>query len=115
MGKIRTFETGATRDTDEGKLDYDGFLSPLVLQRFAEYMNKHRKQSDGSLRTSDNWKKGITKDAYMKSAWRHFMDWWSEHQKLPSRDGMEEAICALMFNCMGYLHETLKENEGILN
>ena len=27
----RVFETGATRDTDAGKPDYEGFLSPLVI------------------------------------------------------------------------------------
>ena len=40
--KIRTFETGATRDTELGKLDYEGFLSPTVLKAYAEYLNKHR-------------------------------------------------------------------------
>ena len=104
---MRKFNTGATRDTDEGKNDYDGFLSPLVIQRFGDYMNKHRKQADGKLRDSDNWQKGIPKDAYMKSAWRHFIDWWQEHRGYSSKDGIEEAICALMFNAMGYLHELL--------
>ena len=106
---MRNFDTGATRDTDEGKYDYEGFLSPLVLERFGEYMNKNRIQADGATRDSDNWQKGIPMDAYMKSGWRHFMDWWRIH-RLPERwgDGLEEALCALMFNVMGYLHEILK-------
>ena len=54
---MRTFDTGATRDSDNDKLDYEGFLSPLVLRRYAEYLHKHRKQSDGKIRTSDNWQK----------------------------------------------------------
>lgn len=112
MGKIRKFETGATRDTDHGKYDYEGFLSPIVLDRFSQYMNKHRIQSDGTLRDSDNWQKGIPKVAYMKSGWRHFMDWWMEHRGYSSREGVEEALCALMFNVMGYLHETLMEKNG---
>ena len=33
MGGIREFATGASRDTDAGKLDLEGFLSPLVLER----------------------------------------------------------------------------------
>jgi len=107
-GQIRKFETGATRDTDTGKYDYEGFLSPLVLQRFGEYMNKHRKQSDGTLRDSDNWQKGIPQTAYIKSAWRHFHDWWMEHRGYSSREGLEDALCALLFNVMGYLHEHLK-------
>ena len=106
--KIRTFPTGATRDTDADKLDFEGFLSPLVLVRYAEYMNKHRKQSDGQLRDSDNWQKGIPQAQYMKSAWRHFMDWWLEHRGHKSREGLEDALCGLLFNVAGYLHESLK-------
>jgi len=112
MGKIRQFNTGATRDTDAGKNDYEGFFSPLVIQKFGDYMTKHRKQSNGDLRASDNWQKGIPKEAYIKSAWRHFLDVWMEHRGIPSKDGLEEALCALMFNTMGYLYEILKDKES---
>jgi hypothetical protein len=74
---VRTFGTGATRDLDVNKLDFEGFLSPLVLKRYAEHMHKARKLPDGSLRASDNWQLGIPKDAYMKSMFRHFFDVWS--------------------------------------
>lgn len=112
---MREFDTGATRDNEDGKLDYEAFLSPLALERYAQYMHKHRVQSDGELRGGDNWQKGIPSDAYMKSAWRHFMTWWRLHRDWAEPDeyyddGMEEAICALMFNCMGYLHN-LKEKQ----
>jgi hypothetical protein len=66
---MREFETGATRNPEEGKLDYEGFLSPLVLECYAKYMHEHRLQSDGKLRDSDNWQKGIPKEVYMKSGW----------------------------------------------
>ena len=46
----RTFDTGASRDTEAGKLDFEGFLSPPVLERYAEYLNKHRVMADGSTR-----------------------------------------------------------------
>ena len=107
---MREFETGATRDSDEGKPDYEGFLSPLVLARYGEYMLKHQVQPDGALRASDNWQHGMPLDCYIKSAWRHFLDWWLEHRGLPSREGLEDALCALMFNVMGYLHETLRRD-----
>lgn len=107
-GASRTFATGATRDTDAGKLDYEGFLSPLVLKRYAEYMHSHRKQSDGKLRDADNWQKGIPRSAYMQSGWRHFMDWWMEHDGYATEAGMEAALCAVIFNASGYLHEVLK-------
>jgi len=110
---MREFDTGATRDTDTSKLDLEGFLSPRVLQRYAEYMNKHRVQADGKLRDSDNWQKGIPLDAYMKSGYRHFFDWWVNHRGVTSvaKDNVEESLCALIFNAMGYLHEHLKNQE----
>lgn len=108
---MRNFESGATRDDNKGKPDFEGFLSPLVIKRYGEYMDKHRKQADGKLRDSDNWKKGIPKETYIKSAWRHFLDWWLEHRGHKSREGIEEALMALLFNVMGYAYELLKEKE----
>lgn len=110
---MRTFETGATRDSDSEKYDYEGFLSPAVLERFAEYMHKHRQQADGKLRDSDNWQKGIPLVAYMKSMFRHFMDLWKLHRGLPVGPGVdaEDTCCAMLFNVQGYLLETLKAKE----
>jgi hypothetical protein len=112
---MRQFETGATRDDEDNKLDYGGFLSPLVLLRYAQYMHKCRIQADGKLRASDNWKKGIPLEAYMKSKWRHFMDTWMYSQTGGTPEQREEALCAELFNTMGMLHELLKlrmEQEG---
>ena len=108
----RKFDTGATRDADDGKIDFEGFLSPLVLQRYGEYMNRHRKLADGSLRDSDNWQKGIPLSAYMKSLWRHVKDAWTAHRGYAtySGDDIEEELCAVIFNASGYLHERLKSN-----
>jgi len=105
---LRRFSTGATRDTDTGKPDFEGFLSPLTLRRYGEYMHSHRVQPDGSVRDSDNWQRGIPLDAYMKSAFRHFLDAWSEHRGVKTEAGLEESLCALIFNASGYLHEVLK-------
>jgi len=116
---IRTFETGATRDGDSTKPDYEGFLSPVALARYGQYMNKHRVQSDGGVRDSDNWQKGIPSDAYMKSMLRHVMDLWTLHRKVPAydlKDGhtitKQEALCAILFNAFGYLHEILRWNKS---
>ena len=113
---MREFETGATRDQDDTKPDYEGFLSPLVVARYGEYMHKNRVQADGTLRASDNWQKGIPLTAYMKSGFRHFMEWWRLHRRDAFRSwqadsaDMQEALCALMFNAMGYLHVVLTED-----
>ena len=111
LGNVRTFETGATRNDDSNEHDYEGFLSPLVIKRFGIYMHKHRTQADEKIRTSDNWQLGMTKESYMKSGWRHFLDWWMEHRRHASRDGIEDALMGLLFNVMGYAHEVLKEKE----
>lgn len=108
LAPIREFATGATRDTDEGKLDYEAFLSPLVLACYAYHMDKHRRQRNGVMRDPDNWQKGIPKEAYMKSMWRHFMDVWRLHRGWSARDDLEGALCALLFNVHGMLHEYLK-------
>lgn len=111
---MRTFETGATRDSDSTKIDPEGFLSPLVVLRYSAYMHKHRKQADGNLRDSDNWQKGMSLPVYMKSLWRHFLDVWllhRGHQSDHDDEGydLEEALCAMLFNVSGYLHELLKQ------
>ncbi len=112
MGVSRKFDTGATRDSDVGKYDYEGFLSPLVIERYGQYMDKHRKQSDGKIRESDNWQNGFGNDHYavcMKSLWRHFIDLWFEHRKLVSREGIDDAICGILFNTMAYYHKVLHD------
>jgi hypothetical protein len=102
----RTFETGATRDSDDSKLDFEGFLSPLVIERFAQHMHAARKMPDGTMRESDNWQKGIPLAAYMKSMWRHFFAVWQSHRG--NSGDIETELCALRFNVDGMLHEILK-------
>lgn len=107
---MRVFDSGATRNIDTRKVDYEGFYSPLVMARFARYMHKNRRMKDGARRASDNWQKGIPLDAYMKSAFRHFVEWWTVHRgwkRVPGR-AREDMICALLFNAQGYLHECLE-------
>ena len=108
---IRKFETGATRNTDNDKYDYEGFESPLVIKRFGKYMHKHRKQADGNLRGSDNWQKGMPINAYMSSMLRHLMDVWLHHDGFGDKavEPLEDALCALRFNVNGYLFEVLRE------
>lgn len=111
---VRQFETGATRSADTGKPDYEGYLSPLVIEAFGKYMTKHRHLPDGSLRASDNWQRGIPRDAYIKSLFRHFMDLHRIHRMGHANDHegkrvtIEDTLAALLFNVQGYFHEYLK-------
>lgn len=110
-GEIRSFSSGATRDTSEGKHEFGGFLSPVVLRRFGEYMTKHRRQSDGSLRDSDNWKKGMPRRVFLESLLRHILDVWGfvteDDSVVHSLDEIEEALMAIIFNAQGLAREIL--------
>ena len=109
----REFPTGANRSDAANKLDYEGYLSPLVIQRFGRYMYEH--QYEGA-RTSDNWQKGIPITEYLKSLLRHVLDLWLWHRGYgdAATETKEEALCAILFNTQGYLYELLKEKTKLL-
>ena len=111
--KIRTFESGATRDTVEGKLSYRRGLSAIVLRRYLQYLAKHRKQPDGSMREFDNWKKGMDFDVYLDSLLRHDIDLGIMAEGFVAEDNrgqcdIEDLLCAIIFNASGALYELLK-------
>lgn len=113
--RVETFSTGATRESDLGKLDYEGFISPRAFHTFSTYMHKHRLQADGTLRASDNWQKGIPTERYRKSLVRHLIEYWYTYRggSLDDRSerdpqNEEEMLCAILFNVQGLLHEGVK-------
>jgi len=110
MDKIRTFPSGSTRDTEEGKLSYVKGLSPIVLKGYLQYLDKHRLQADGQKRSFDNWKLGIDQEAYLDGLGRHFWDVWLLCHRYPAEDNhgpveLKNALYAIMFNSMGLLYE----------
>ena len=105
---MRKFDSGATRNSDDDKLDFEGFLSPIVIERYGEYLHKHRIQKDGKIRESDNWQQGIPQDVYMKSMLRHLIEIWKSHRGY-EEENIQESLCGLLFNAMGYLFEELKK------
>ena len=115
MPNMRTFDTGATRDSDTDKPEFIGFISPEAWVRFGDYMHDHRFQADGTKRASANWRKGIPRAVYIESLMRHMMDlwqfWWMEQdgQEAEHKE-VEDALCAILFNTQGFLHEYLKGN-----
>jgi hypothetical protein len=119
LDKVRKFDSGAVRDGDDGKYDYEGFLSPTVLAAFAEYMHGHRKLADGTYRASDNWQAGIPLDAYAKSLVRHMFDFWlirRNGEAIRPESGesvsLKETLCAILFNAQGYLFELIREEQN---
>lgn len=104
---MREFETGAKRSENTGKPDYSGFISPLALKRFGQYMLKHQLCEDGTLRSSSNWKKGMPLESYKESGIRHMIDFWDAYEA-GNMEEAEELACAMFFNIQGFLHERQK-------
>jgi hypothetical protein len=113
---MREFGTGATRTPINGKVDFEAYLSPLALHAYALHMLKHQADPSGEMREADNWQLGIPMDAYIKSGWRHFFDVWMNHRgvKRHRKEKIVTALCATLFNLMGYLHEYLKANPEVI-
>lgn len=116
---MRTFPSGATRDAEEGKLDFEGSLSPEVLWEFVAYMQRHSVMADGSWRPADNWKKGWDRSVSLKSLLRHVWDLWLLHRGnvvVRPEDGHEvsidDALGGAMFGVMSYWLQLLKERSG---
>lgn len=114
LSTMRKFQTGASRDNADNKIDYAGHLDPKVLEIFGAYMHKHRVTAEG-VRASDDWKQGIPKDVYYRSLVRHTMQFWSLHEGNTVKQGdeeltVEDALCGILFNAMGLLREISKEN-----
>jgi len=112
--EMRVFESGATRNVEVDP-DYHGFLSPLALDAYGEYMHRHRLQADGTLRDSDNWQKGIPNDAFVRSLVRHVhdiqlvFDGYGEFARQDDRDDnvLLAHLSAALFNVQGMLHNVM--------
>lgn len=105
--KVTKFETGAIRDSQEGKPDLIETSSPLADWRYALYMTpKQGKYGTG------NFKKGIPRDSYLKSAARHLTKLRALQDCKtfghPVREWMEpneDHAAAIRFNIDGWMHE----------
>lgn len=110
--QIRVFTTGATRSSLGDKPQYEGYINPLVIKRFGEYMLKHQIQSDGQRRNADNWQKNIDMASLYDSKTRHDMDVWlhSRGYHAEAAEPLEEALCACLFNTMALLKQVLEQS-----
>lgn len=107
--EIRTFTTGATRSTSDGKLDYIKGLCPHTIEAYMRYLSKHRIQADGNIRDFDNWKKGIPTGEYLSSIFRHIMSIWKDYEA--GNTIAQDEACAVVFNAMGMLRNIVNGEE----
>lgn len=115
---MRNFKSGANRNSDEGKLDYEGFNNPLVDWSFAKYMHHHRFLDDRTLRDSDNWQKGFGYKTSLKSLLRHVQDVRLIYNGIKVIENnkeitLEEALNGCKFNINSMLLDILKDKNII--
>lgn len=98
MGNSRTFESGAKRDSNKGKIRPD-LISPYMLKRVGQIL------ANGANKYGpDNWKKGIPNECYKESLMRHVLSVMED-------DLSEDHCAAVIFNIMGIMEN--QKNEGI--
>ena len=112
----REFDTGASRNSADGKLEYDGFNSAPVDLYYAKYMHKHRFLEDGTMRSSDNWQKGFPIEVIQKSLGRHYKDYhltttgYTVMENGEAHD-IKDILCGIIFNAKAHLHELVKHDK----
>lgn len=90
-GKREIFETGAVRDTAEGKTRPD-LISPFAMERLGEWLRL------GSLKYSErNWERGLPISRTVSSLYRHLL-------KYQQGATDEDHIAAIMCNAMFIMH-----------
>jgi len=108
------FETGAFRSSASGRIDPEASLSPLVVERLCEYLEKCSHLENGEQRALDNWQQGMPPATYIKGLLRHTLHAWQRHRGWKVLDpkaaeNIEEDLCAILFNAQGYLHSLLED------
>lgn len=90
-GKRQEFETGARRDTDEGKPRFD-LIPEYSQERLAVHM------ANGAKKYGDhNWRRGMPLERFYGSALRHIYAW-------AQGDTKEDHLAAAAFNIFGIIY-----------
>ena len=85
--KNREFETGAQRDSGDGKLR----MSLVPEEELKRVMKRYL---DGAVKYGENnWKKGMPLSVYYDCAHRHLIAWWQQ-------DETEDHAAAVVWNLM---------------
>lgn len=105
---VTQFNTGAIRDSQEGKPDFVETISWTAFNRFAKYMTS-KKEKYGS----GNFKKGIPIDSYEKSLVRHIDKYFRNKYEDGDDEKGEDHLSAIVFNVFGIMHEEGRQHENV--
>jgi len=87
----RVFESGAVRDSNEGKSRPD-LISPYMLEALGNVLAEGAKHYGPK-----NWEKGTPNEALKESAARHYVAWMMDKTD-------EDHAAKLIFNVMAWIH-----------
>lgn len=102
----RHFDTGAARDSEDGKEDYIETISWATMKRYAEYMTGKKKKYG-----EWNWKKGIPIDSYERSLVRHLQKYLENKYEGGTVETEEDHLSAMLFNVFGIMYEESKKHK----
>ena len=91
-GAREEFDSGARRDTQDGKPRYD-LIPPGPLKRLAELYERGLQKYG-----ENNWTKGMPTSRYLASAFRHLEAYRSDE------DPEEDHLAAVLWNVMAIMH-----------
>lgn len=115
--EIRTFNTGANRNSDVGKVRYHGALSPLFVKGYGEYIEENSLLPDGTRRSNGNWQNLFGtpeehEEVCNESKYRHYEDYrlikdgFLEQSRPYLEDGITNVIDAKLKSLYGDLFNT---------
>lgn len=91
-GARQEFDTGAKRDTQDGKPRYS-LISPFAMKRLAMLMVRGAEKYD-----EWNWERGMPYSRFYDSAERHLKQWYMKEEM------QEDHLAAVLFNIMCIMH-----------
>lgn len=97
---VRSFESGAIRDSEDSKEDYVETISWTAFRRYAQYMTSKKSQYG-----SGNFKKGIPIESYERSLVRHLQKYMENKYEQGVVETDTDHLSAMVFNIFGILHE----------
>lgn len=103
---ITKFNTGAIRDSQEGKEDYIETISWTAFKRYAQYMTGKKSRYGAG-----NFKKGIPIESYEASLVRHLQKYLSNKYEGGNVEKEDDHLSAILFNVFGIMHEECRPKE----
>jgi hypothetical protein len=103
---VTKFESGAIRDSGEGKESYIETISWTAFRRYSQYMTSKKK-----VYGQGNFKKGIPIESYEESFNRHLVKYLINKYEDGNLEKDQDHLAAMVFNIFGIMHEEERDKK----